>query len=163
MDQLKKLMSSLGFEKVLTYIQSGNIIYQTKKTDPLKISEDIKKGIQKEFGYDVPVFTLNDQSLEKVIDNNPFRKDNSKEAAFFHVTYLAAFPVQERIEVLKSIDTKNDVFEIVGQTMYLYCPNGYGNTKLTNTFVESKLKVGATTRNWKTCNELLNIAKKINE
>jgi len=160
MDQLKKLITGLGFENVQTYIQSGNIIYQTKKTDSLKLSESIKNAIQKEFGFDVPVITLAIEVLAEVISNNPFLKDKNKEATFFHVTYLAAIPNQERIEVLKSIDTKNDVFEIVGQTMYLYCPNGYGNTKLTNTFVENKLKVGATTRNWKTTNELLHLAKK---
>ncbi len=61
---------------------------------------------------------------------------------------------------MQLVDTKNDVFEIVDHALYLYCPDGYGKTKLTNTFVESKLKVGATTRNWKTTNELLNSAKK---
>jgi uncharacterized protein (DUF1697 family) len=162
MDQLKKLISSLCYENVHTYIQSGNIIYQTKKTDSLKLSEIIKNAIQKEFGFDVPVITLTAEYLEKVIDNNPFQKDNSKDAAFFHITFLAAIPDIEKIDILKSIDTKNDCFEIIEQTMYLYCPNGYGNTKLTNTFVENKLKVGATTRNWKTTNELLKLVKKIN-
>jgi uncharacterized protein (DUF1697 family) len=98
-----------------------------------------------------------------VIKNNPFQKDINKDAVFFHVTFLSAIPAQEKIDILKSIDSKNDIFEIVEQAMYLYCPNGYGNTKLTNTFVESKLKASATTRNWKTTNELLNSAKKISK
>jgi uncharacterized protein (DUF1697 family) len=161
MDQLKKMIEGLGFKNVLTYIQSGNIIYQTKKTDALKLSELIKKGIQKDFGFDVPVFTITSDTLEVLIKNNPFQKDINKDAVFFHVTFLAAIPAQEKIDILKSIDSKNDIFEIVEQAMYLYCPNGYGTTKLSNTFIESKLKVSATTRNWKTTNELLNSAKKI--
>jgi uncharacterized protein (DUF1697 family) len=163
MDQLKKLIENLGFENVHTYIQSGNLIYQTKKTAPIKLSERIKNSIQKEFGFDVPVFTITSETLEVVIKNNPFQKDINKDAVFFHVTFLSAIPAQEKIEILKSIDSKNDIFEIVEQAMYLYCPNGYGNTKLTNTFVESKLKASATTRNWKTTNELLNSAKKISK
>ena len=78
MDLLKKLISSLGFKNVQTYIQSGNIIYQAKKIDSIKLSEIIKNAIQKEFGFDVPVITLTAEYLEKVIDNNPFQKDNIK-------------------------------------------------------------------------------------
>ena len=162
MDQLKKLISSLGFENVQTYIQSGNIIYQTKQSATLRLSERIKKEIHKVFGFDVPVQTLTIDILESIIQNNPFTKQ-SIDTAFLHITFLSAIPDAAKIEILKSIDTKNDCFEIIEQTMYLYCPNGYGNTKLTNTFVENKLKVGATTRNWKTSNELLNLAKKMNE
>lgn len=162
MDQLKKLMASLGFENVQTYIQSGNIIYQSKKTDPKKLSESIKKGIQKDFGYDVPVHTLTIDTLETIIKNNPFTK-LSLDTSFLHVTFLAAMPDPAKIEILKSMDTKKDTFEIIEQTMYIYCPNGYGNTKLSNTFIENKLKIGATTRNWKTTNELLHLVKKIKE
>jgi uncharacterized protein (DUF1697 family) len=163
MDQLKKLMMSLGFENVQTYIQSGNIIYQTKNNDISKLNELIKKGIQKEFGHDVPIFTLSLAELEKVIQNNPFSIKENIDTAFFHVSFLTKVPDKEKVALLALVDSKNDEFEIVEQALYLYCPNGYGSTKLTNTFVESKLKVNATTRNWKTCNELLNIAKKINE
>lgn len=154
------MIESLGFENVQTYIQSGNIIYQTKKTDSLKLSELIKKAIQKEFGFDLPVFTMTSETLEVVIKNNPFQKDKNKDVAFFHVTFLDKLPDKEKISLLQLVDTKNDVFEIVDHALYLYCPDGYGKTKLTNTFVESKLKVGATTPNWKTTNELLNSAKK---
>ena len=158
MDELKKLIISLGFENVRTYIQSGNIVYQTKTTDPKELNLMIKKAIQKNFGFEIPVHTLTIETLENIIQKNPFVKQ-SIDAAFLHVTFLAEVPAPEKIDLLKSIDYKNDIFEIIEQTMYLYCPKGYGNTKLTNTFVESKLKVSATTRNWKTTNELLNLAK----
>lgn len=161
MDQLKQLMMNLGFENVQTYIQSGNIIYQTKQKDTTKLSESIIKTIQKDFGYDVPVITLSINILEKIIQNNPFTK-NATDTSLLHVTFLNAIPDTEKIKLLKSVDTKNDTFEIIEQAMYLLCQNGYGNTKLSNTFIENKLKVGATTRNWKTTNELLNMAKKLN-
>lgn len=159
MEQLKKMMANLGFENVQTYIQSGNIVYHTKKADPSKLNERIKKEIQKEFGFVVPVQTFTIDTLETILQHNPFTK-HSIDIAFLHVTFLTDIPDSNKVEILKSYDTKNDTFEIIAQCMYLYCPNGYGNTKLTNTFIENKLKVGATTRNWKTCNELLNLAKK---
>ncbi|HRG58717.1 MAG TPA: DUF1697 domain-containing protein [Bacteroidia bacterium] len=162
MDHLKKMMNSLGFEHVKTYIQSGNIIYQSKQNDISKLSENIKNEILKVFGFDVQVQTLTMDSLEKVIFNNPYAKPPFN-LALLHVTFLSAIPTPEKIDFLKTVEIKNDSFEIIEQSMYLYCRNGYGNSKLTNTFIENKLKVGTTTRNWKTCNELFNIAKKVNE
>lgn len=161
MDQLKKMMFRLGFENVQTYIQSGNIIYQTRKTVTTKLSEAIKNSIQKEFGFDVPVQTLTLDELDTIIQHNPYAKQDL-DTTFFHITFLTAIPDVDKIALLKAVDSKHDSFEIWQQTMYLYCPNGYGNTKLTNTFIESKLKISATTRNWKTSNELLNLAKKLN-
>jgi len=56
---------------------------------------------------------------------------------------------------------KPDEFVIIGKEVYVHCPNGYGNTKLTNTFFEKKLKLSATTRNWKTVNAIYKIMKPI--
>ena len=55
---------------------------------------------------------------------------------------------------------QNEEIEFTTDAIYLYCPNGYGKTKLNNNFLENKLKVNATTRNWKTINELLNLTIK---
>jgi uncharacterized protein (DUF1697 family) len=78
-----------------------------------------------------------------------------------HVTFLNDIPAQEILNTLASGDYKSDEYTLVGKTIYVYCPDGYGNTKLTNTFFENKLKVAATTRNWKTTNELIAMAEKI--
>jgi uncharacterized protein (DUF1697 family) len=77
------------------------------------------------------------------------------------VTFLDAIPEKERLEAIAKGDYKADEYALVGKTIYVYCPDGYGNTKLTNTFFENKLKVAATTRNWKTTNELIAMAEKI--
>jgi uncharacterized protein (DUF1697 family) len=52
---------------------------------------------------------------------------------------------------------------IVDRAVYLYCPNSYGNTKLSNTAIEKKLSCGATTRNWNTTKTLLEMAKQEND
>jgi uncharacterized protein (DUF1697 family) len=85
-------------------------------------------------------------------------KDSDKNHTFLHVTFLSSKP---NIYYYKQIEDKKlggeEIF-FSDQAVYLYCPNGYGRTKLNNNFLEAKLKVGATTRNWKTTNELLKIA-----
>ncbi len=76
-----------------------------------------------------------------------------------HITFLFSKPVQFDIEVLRQKQSLGKEFTVAEKAAYLYCPNGYGKTKLANSFFENKLKVIATTRNWKTSNELLKIAE----
>lgn len=160
MDALKKLCLSHDFCNIKTYIQSGNIIFESIPTDNKIISNTIKTAIEKEFGFDVPVITLRQTELESIITSNPFVNDKSKDPLFFHVTFLSDWPAKQNIEQLTQIDLRNDKYEIIDKVIYLFCPDGYSNSKLTNSLFEKKLKVTATTRNWKTTNELLKLAAK---
>ena len=63
------------------------------------------------------------------------------------------------LEQLRLLAATPEQFRIIGREIYLYCPNGYGNTKLSNAAIEKKLSVVATTRNWKTVNTLLAMAQ----
>lgn len=161
MDVLKKLFADIGCANIQTYIQSGNVVYQFKKTDTKKLDTLIKKEIEKQFGFEVPVITLLYEELKKIASANPFLSDKSKDTSFFHVTFLAEKPQTVNIDKIKSEHYQPDQFQSIDKAIYLYCPYGYGNTKLSNNFFESKLKVAATTRNWKTTNELISLADKI--
>jgi len=161
MDALRKMCGELGFSGTSTYIQSGNIVFRFKKTDAQKLSELIRKAIEKTFGFEVPVITLTKDDIQEIVRSNPFSKQKTKDPAYFHVTFLSGQPEKPRYDTVAAGDYKSDELALVNSTLYLYCPAGYGNTKLSNTFLESKLKVNATTRNWKTVNELLKMAGEI--
>ena len=60
---------------------------------------------------------------------------------------------------MSKIQDEADKFEIRGKEVYLFCPNGYGRTRFSNTFFEKKLGVVATTRNWKTVAALAAMVK----
>ncbi len=161
MDALRKSFESMQFSNVKTYLQSGNIIFSYDDIEEKKLEEQISKEIEKEFGFDVPVIVLSIEKIEEIIKNNPFLKDKSKEESFMHVTFLSSKSETNNFNAIeeKKQDNENIVFS--EYAVYLYCPNGYGNTKLNNNFIETKLKVRATTRNWKTTLELLKITKKM--
>ena len=148
---LKKMFEGLNLENIQTYVQSGNVVFSSKKEDTKELEKIISSGIEAEFGFDVSVIVLNSKSLETIIEGNPFAKDPLKDNAFLHVTFLADTPLCVDEEI-----------EFTSNAVYLYCPNGYGKTKLNNNFLESRLKVKATTRNWKTTNELLKLARTVN-
>lgn len=98
--------------------------------------------------------------IHHVIDGNLVVNDAQKDQAFFHVTFLAANPAPCDPKVFEDKRQGEEGFYIAERAVYLYCPNGYGRTKLTTNFFEAKLNVGATTRNWKTTKERLRLAER---
>ena len=159
MDALRRSYESLGFHNVRTYVQSGNVIFTAKDLGLSELSQKILRQIEKDFNFEVPVVVLPVDKLKQIIDNNPFLNDPGKEPSFLHVTFLSSQPVKYDCKAIEDKKQNGEEIFIANDAVYLYCPKGYGNSKLNNNFLETKLKVVATTRNWKTTNELLKIAQ----
>lgn len=161
MDALRRSYERLGFQHVKTYVQSGNVIFTIKDMVIADLEKKISQQIEKDFGYTIPIIVLTMDKLKQVIDDNPFLKEPHKDPAFLHVTFLSSKPADYDKKTIA--DKKRNEEEIIFSdgAVYLYCPDGYGQTKLTNNFLEAKLKVAATTRNWKSTNELLKIAEQV--
>ena len=158
MSELKQLYESLGLGNVLTYVQSGNVIFTSEHDELFLLAQSIESCIQQHFGYKVPVFIRGVQDFERILTGNPFLKRKVEDPKLLHVTFL-----YQAAPVIK-LDTANpnsdgDEFALGEQEIYLFCPFGYGRTKLNNSFFERKLKLSATTRNWKTVFALYNLAK----
>ena len=152
MADLQILLNDLDFKNIQTYIQSGNIILESD-LNKNQICNKIKNGIQDKFGFDVCVLARTIQEWKKAIEDYPFPTENEKIVAF---CFLNKSTKEITIEV-KNIG--EDKYKIVKDIMYLYCPSGFGSTKLTNNSIEKKLGVIATSRNYKTTLKLLELAK----
>lgn len=175
MDVLRKIYVDLGFGNVQTYIQSGNVVFSSESGSIQDLTTKITEKILEIFAFDVPIIVLELEEFKEIINNNPFlseiseenQKENQKEnlqqkdKIYFHITFLSEIPEKALFDKIKENIYQKDEFLLLGKSIYLYCPDGYSNSKLTNGFFEIKLKVIATTRNWKTSLELLNIAEKI--
>ncbi len=160
MDVLKKMYENMGLEKIKTYVQSGNVIFSGRKTDTKKLANQISQQILNDFGFEVPVIVLTTEQLQTIIEQNPFLLDKEKEVNHLHVTFLSEPPKNIDLQEIEAKRQEKESVHFSSNCVYLYCPNGYGNTKLSNSFLENKLKITATTRNWKTTNELLKLALK---
>ena len=156
MPQLKELYQSLNFKHVKTYIQSGNVLFETSGVPVEKLKEEIEVEIEKTFNLQVPVFILTIEELKMIIENNPFPDENPRK---IHVTFLSEPPVERPVEEINGIKDGSEKFLIAKKEIYLFLPQGYGRTKLSNTFFERKLNLSATTRNWRTVNKLYELAK----
>jgi uncharacterized protein (DUF1697 family) len=161
METLKESFKKLGFRNVTTYVQSGNIIFNGEEQSTAKLELKIEEQIKVDFGYEVPVIVLTASFLQNVVENNPFTNDSKKDHAFLHVTFLSRQPENSDIKLIEKKKLGGEEIIFSERAIYLYCPDGYGRTNLNNNFLEKKLKVTATTRNWKTANELLKIAQNL--
>lgn len=157
MTDLKAALEARGFESVSTYIQSGNLRFEHSTGSSARLAKEIHDILKSEFGYEVPVMVMQATELEEVISKNPFLPKGADESSL-HITFLESLPAPEDLGKLNSVETGEDRFEVYKNWIYLFCPNGYGRTKLTNNFFEKKLHVSATTRNWKTLLKLMEMA-----
>lgn len=150
MVELKAMFESLGFETVQTYIQSGNVVFQSNDLTEEEMAERIHLAILDRFGFEVDVQVFSVPIWNQVIANNPFVTHENLDEAKLYVSLLATLPLPENVEKLASFAFQEETYQLIDRAVYLYVPKGYGNAKLSNNFLENKLKVSATTRNWKT-------------
>ena len=159
MADLKALYQDLGFQNVTTYIQSGNVVFTHHS--PLsnqELAKEIENAIQQKYNFLVPVIIRKAAELSQIVAANPFVADDTIDVERLHVTFLAEQPQTGNLEKLNTYNSPPDRFVVVGQEVFLYIPERYGDTKLSNSFFENKLKVSATTRNWKTIMQLHQMA-----
>ena len=157
MEALRASFAALGFKNVKTYIQSGNVIFETDEpADGLSVK--IGKKILGDFGFEVRVLTKSAKELAEIVKRNPFAKKGNDEARLY-VTFLSDDPSRNALELVQPLAAGAEEIHVAGRAVYLRLPNGYGKTKLSNTAIEKKLSCGATTRNWNTTKTLLGMAQ----
>lgn len=154
MADLRLQLEFLGFDGVITYIQSGNIVFKSEEQNSDKLQTVIRNHIKSKYGFIIPVLVLKPEYIKSIIDTLPFTDiDPTK----LHVTFLSTKCSNPPIDQIMDKKNGSELVHITEDAVYIYCPDGYGKTKLNNNFLEKKLNVTATTRNWKTVNKLLEL------
>lgn len=159
MPDLKTMFETLGFTNVQTYIQSGNVVFQSEINTALE--SKISAKIREVFGFEVSVICRTSEEMEEVIARNPYAETVGFEAEKLYVTFLQNPASAEKLAALQTLSFEPEMYTVSGKEIYVYCFNGYGKTKLENSLFEKKLKVIASTRNWRTINKLAEMSREI--
>jgi uncharacterized protein (DUF1697 family) len=160
MPELKRLYEDIGFGRVVTYIQSGNVVFSTEENSEKKdLALKIEKAILEKFGFTVPVIIRTPDELKDVVRAIPFINSEGVVPEKIYITFLEDIPDEGNVMKINPFDFKPDRFVVTGKEIYLDCASGYGTSKLSNTFFENKLKLRATTRNYNTVNKLIELAE----
>jgi len=158
MAELRELLSKSGLVNVQTYIQSGNVIFQSSEENKKVLENNIQKLILNHFGFEVPVLVRTAKELQIIFDACPF-SEVKKENSYFSI--LQVVPNADLIKDTQGIQYPNEEFMITNDCVYFYSSVGYGKAKCNNNFFERKLKVAVTTRNYKTMLKLLSLSTEI--
>ncbi len=154
MEDLKKMFALPGIKNISTYIQSGNVVFDSAEADRDVLVKKIETKLLKSTGFEVKTLIRTMPDMEAIIENNPFKKHGDDMA--LHVSLLSAVPDADKVKALLLLQTEQEQFRVDGGAVYILVKKGaYGETKFSNTFLEKKLKVAATTRNWATVNKML--------
>jgi uncharacterized protein (DUF1697 family) len=163
MTDLTELFIQIGLKDAKTFIQSGNVVFRDPGgISPSDLVVSIEKAILEKFSFVIPVMIRTNRELSDLLSSNPFLTETNFDPSKMAVLFLHDEPTESQVQKVAGIDYPPDKFEIAGREIFIYCPNGFGRTKLYTNFFEKKMGVTGTGRNWKTITALLNIAEKMN-
>ena len=157
MAELRDLLTKIEeIDKVKTYIQSGNIIFSASVDSETKLAQLIQKKILDHYGFEASTLVISEENFAAIIKNNPYAGVDIKR---LHCCFFKTEPILENRQKLETFDASPDVFTTAEDCVYICCATErYSKSNINNSVVEKLLKINCTTRNWKTCNKLLEMA-----
>lgn len=151
MKELVAVLEGLGLQSIKTYIQSGNVIFQSKASDT-QLATRIAAAIKKSHGFEPNVLLLDSATLERVIKANPF-PEGEGEGNTLHFNFLASVPPKPDLAGIEKVRAASERWQLKDDVFYLYAPDGIGRSKLAAS-MERLLGVPMTGRNWNTVRKL---------
>lgn len=152
MKDLVVVLEKLGLRGVETYIQSGNVVFESRPLKESTLESRIQDAIENEFGFGPDVCVRDADALNQAVAGNPFPKADADPTAV-HLTFLAKVPKDVDTEALAALAGPKEKYVLDGRVFYLFAPDGYHKSKLA-TKLERTLGVSATSRNWRTVRKL---------
>ncbi len=153
METLREMFAALRFENVKTYINSGNVIFETIEADDNVLAAKIERAIQAEFSLNIKVMVRTTSEIEGIIKNNPFdgQFTNDKD---LHVLFLDEELPEDKRQLLLSNNNENEVFAVRNREIFCLLRVSVLDSLLGKDYVGKKLKMTATARNWRTVNKI---------
>jgi uncharacterized protein (DUF1697 family) len=152
MEVLRGIFENMEFQKVRTYIQTGNVLFETEETETKSLMNKIADRLKNDLGFEVTVIVRKLDEFHEVVRNCPFEAEKYDK---LYITFLSDEPTLSAIDNIKSITSETEELKIIKREVYLICNKSYHEALFSNNFLEKKLGVFATTRNWNTLNKLI--------
>ena len=163
MEKLRALYATLGFEDSRSYIQSGNLVFWTKKSDLPSLAKTIEQAIEKKFGVRSSVILRTADEMRDVVAKNPFANRADVPPNKLIVTFLASDPGAAARKTVLAIPADPEEVCAEGRELYIYFPNGMGRTKLPMARIEKMLGTPGTARNWNSVLKLLAMSEELEQ
>ena len=167
---LREVVASLGHTGVSTYIQSGNVLFDTADTDTAGVAAALEAAIAERFGIWASVVVLTRDDLAKILAANPYPDEPNPKLV--HVVFLSAAPPEDLLGRVAAAESaaaakgSRDTVQAAGQALFLHTPDGFGTSELAQVLfriisppAKQKQALAATARNWATSTKLLSLCE----
>jgi uncharacterized protein (DUF1697 family) len=159
MERLREIYAELGLGSIRTHLQSGNVVFESENPDADAHGEAIEQALRLKCRLEVDVGVRTARSFTAAFRANPLAGRPGTDLRFLHATFLIRPGVRPSLKGVELPLGPGEAAVMAGTVVYLYCPNGYGSTKINNTLFERRLSARATTRNWQTVTALERMAR----
>ncbi|MEZ4714044.1 MAG: DUF1697 domain-containing protein [Caldilineaceae bacterium] len=159
MKELVAVLQGLGLQNVKTYIQSGNVVFQSERADAAALSQEISAAIGESHGFAPAILLLGLAELSAAMTANPF-PEGVDEPKSLHLFFMDAIPEEADFEALAALQGENERFVRIDKVFYLHAPDGIGRSKLAER-LSRVWKVTMTARNWRTVCKVMEMAQEV--
>jgi len=156
MEELRAVFESLGFSRVTSYINSGNLAFDVRAAAEPSLIAKIEKGIKEHFSTSVQVMVRPQKDIASILANNPFdgEFESHKE---MHVLFLKEEMPTAKVDIVLAAVPEMERCVFRGREIYCHLPMGVAESLLGRGLVERKAKVPVTARNWRTVQKLADL------
>lgn len=166
MADLREVVASLGHTGVSTYIQSGNVLFSTARSDTTALAEELEQAITADLGVSPRVIVMSREDLSQVLRDNPYADEPNPRAV--HAIFLNATPGPDVAAAVTAAVREvaqrgsRDSAQVIGRTIFLHTPDGFGRSDLAVRLTLPRPPGGpaltSTARNMATVTKLLDLA-----
>lgn len=158
MDKLRATCESLKFQKVKTYIQSGNIVFRAAKMSDAALAKKFGDAIVRDFGFSAGAITRTSEEMGRIIERNPLLKEKDIDESKLHVVFLLEKPAPASLKKLQDLTLPPDRVRSLNREIYFYFPNGVSGSSLWKYPLDKVITVTGTMRNWNTVKKIYEMA-----
>ncbi|MGH8737690.1 MAG: DUF1697 domain-containing protein [Burkholderiales bacterium] len=154
MEALRTSFEALALTDVVSYLQSGNLVFSSSQEDSHALADALEARLLADFGHEVNVLVLPAKEFDEIVGANPLSPHAEKAGSQYHATFLFRHVPETLFGEQQLPLQEGEKAALVGRVVYLYCPNGYAKSGLSNAYFEKALGARATTRNWRSVRAL---------
>lgn len=150
MSVLREFLEALGCEHPRSLLQSGNLVFGSKKRTGDDVERWLEEEASKRLKINTEFFVRTPKEWESMIASNPFRNEAEHDPARLHLILLKKAPTKPAVTALRAAIVGREVVAPGTRHLYAVYPDGAGTSRLTAAVIDSKLGTRCTARNWNT-------------
>ncbi|MGA8664278.1 MAG: DUF1697 domain-containing protein [Thermoplasmata archaeon] len=150
MSALAQLARDLGFQDVVTWLQSGNLVFRSPAVSRGQLETTLETELNRRLAVSTSFVLRTAAEWRDVIEENPFPQQARDDPARLHAWILKGTPNAAAARSLEKAIRGPESIRVAGNCAYVYYPEGAGHSRVTAPLLDRHFGTPGTGRNWNT-------------